>query len=107
MPDKVREILAVNIKRYRASYGYSQMKLAEIAGLSTSLIASIETLKKFPSSVSINKLSKAFGIDPYQLFKEESSTTDKLAKLGALKEELKADITKQIESSFRNFFQGK
>ncbi|NQT58536.1 MAG: hypothetical protein HQ557_06095 [Bacteroidetes bacterium] len=27
MVDKIREILAVNIKHYRAAFGYSQMKL--------------------------------------------------------------------------------
>lgn len=105
--DKVREILAANIKRYRASFGYSQMKLAEIADLSTSLIASIETCNKFPSSKSIDKLSQAFGIETYLLFKEEGSVIDKSAKLGALKEELKSEITDKIESSFRNFFQEK
>ncbi|NQT58098.1 MAG: helix-turn-helix transcriptional regulator [Bacteroidetes bacterium] len=83
------------------------MKLAEIAGVSTSLIASIETRKKFPSSVSINKLAQAFGIEPYQLFLEENSETDKSTRLGLLKEELKSGITEQIESSFRSFFQGK
>ncbi|MCK5201669.1 MAG: helix-turn-helix transcriptional regulator [Spirochaetales bacterium] len=85
MADKVRVILAANLKRYCVSFGYSQMKIASV---STSLIASIETHKKFPSSTSINKLSQAFSIEPYELFKEESSTIDKSAKLGALKEEL-------------------
>ena len=98
MADKVQEVFALNIKRYRKIFGYSQMKLGDIVGVSTSLIASYETKTKFPSAKKINKLSQVFGIEPYQLFYDESSTFDKSAKLGALKEELKSEIKHRLQN---------
>ena len=43
MGDTIRRILAANLKIYRKAHDISQMELAELAGLSTSLIAAIET----------------------------------------------------------------
>jgi transcriptional regulator with XRE-family HTH domain len=103
MADKVREILAANIKRYRKSFGYSQEKLAEIAEVSTSFIAAIETCKKFPSSLTIAKLADAFGLQPYQLFLEPESYSQDTGKLGELKEDLKLEVSEQIESYFRRY----
>jgi transcriptional regulator with XRE-family HTH domain len=103
MSDTVRELLASNIKKYRTSFGYSQEKLAEIAEVSTSFIASIETCKKFPSSGSIGKLARAFGIKPYQLFMEPEADTFGTSKIGELKEDLKVEVSEQIESYFRRF----
>lgn len=103
MADIVRELLSSNIRRYRASFGYSQEKLAEIAEFSTSFIASIETCKKFPSSRSIEKLAGAFGIKPYQLFLEPSDDLHGTSRIGELKEELKEEVSEQIETYFRRF----
>ena len=107
MADKVRQILADNIKRYRASFGYSQQKLSELADISTSFIASIETCKKFPSSVNISKLADAFGIEPYELFKEPGTGKKSVFPIGELKEDLKTNINKQIETSFRKYLKSR
>ena len=109
MADKVRTILARNVRLYRESFGYSQMKLAEIAGLSTSYIAAIETCAKFPSSRSIAKLADAFGVAPFQLFLDPDPESDSsgAARLGELKEDLKGEIAEQIESYFRRYFSEK
>jgi transcriptional regulator with XRE-family HTH domain len=107
MADKVKEIFSANIRRYRNSYGYSQEKLAEIAGVSTSFVASIETCKKFPSSKNIAKLDDAFGLKPYQLFQEPEATAQDTSQLGELKEDLKLKVSDQIESYFRRYLKNR
>ena len=102
--DKVREIFAANIRRYRDAFGYSQEQLAEVAGFSTSFIAAIELQNKFPSSKSIGRLAAAFGLQPYELFRDpDEQEKDPAARLGGLKEELKDGVSDYIESSFRRF----
>jgi len=46
----------------------SQPKLAELANLSTHYVASIETLRKFPTPDVIERLAKALGIASHELF---------------------------------------
>jgi len=46
----------------------SQPKLAELAGLSTHYIASIETLRKFPTPDVLERLARALGINSNELF---------------------------------------
>ena len=103
MADKVREILAANIKRYRSSFGYSQEKLAERVELSTSFMGSIETCRKFPSSHNIAKIADAFGLEPYQLFQEPETTAQDTSRIGELKEDLKLEVSDHIESYFRRY----
>jgi len=67
----IRELLAINLKSFRAARGWSQAKLAEKAGISTQHIGMIETKIKFPSSAMIEKLAKALKIDPAELFYRE------------------------------------
>ena len=67
----IRDLLASNIKTYRAARGWSQARLAEKTGTSTQYIAMIETKIKFPSSNMLHKLAKALGIDPAELFYKE------------------------------------
>jgi transcriptional regulator with XRE-family HTH domain len=107
MGDKVRHILAANLKIYRKAHGISQMDLAERAGLSTSLIAAIETENKFPSSTSIMKLSDALGLEPYQLFidPETDKKTEAYIGLGKLKKQIKSGVASVIESSFSEFLE--
>ena len=102
--DRVRNIFSSNIRRYRSAFGYSQEQLAEVAGFSTSFIAAIETRNKFPSSKSIGKLAAAFGLQPYELFRDpDQQEENPAARLGRLKEELKEGVSDYIESSFRRF----
>lgn len=67
----IRELLADNLKSFRAARGWSQAKLAEKAGISTQHIGMIETKMNFPSSAMIEKLAKALRIDPAELFYRE------------------------------------
>jgi transcriptional regulator with XRE-family HTH domain len=104
--DRVREIFSSNIRCYRDAFGCSQEQMAEVAGFSTSFIAAIELQNKFPSSISIGKLAAAFGLQPYELFRDpEQREEDPTARLGRLKENLKAGVSDYIESSFRRYLE--
>jgi len=67
----IRELLASNLKAFRAARGWSQAKLAEKTGTSTQYIGMIETKIKFPSSDMLQKLALALAIDPAELFYKE------------------------------------
>ena len=107
MIDPIREVLAANIKKYRHALGFSQMQLAEKADISTSLVASIETGKKFPSSSSLNKLTKALNVEIHQLFVPATDTSNQTAarytNYGKLRNQLKKDIRETIDTRFQEF----
>jgi len=72
----IRQVLAVNLKAYRYSLGWSQAKLAEQVNTSTHYIGMIEIGKKFPSPEMIEKLANALGIESPQLFSKEVAPSD-------------------------------
>ena len=69
----LRELLAFNIKKYRKIRGFSQEKLAEKAGTSTTHIGMVETAKKFPSVRMLEKIAEAFDIDTPELFTTQTA----------------------------------
>ena len=68
----LRELLALNLKKYRKIQGLSQEALAEKAGTSTTHIGMIEIGKKFPSSKMLEQIASALGIDTPELFTTET-----------------------------------
>ena len=64
---KLRKLLSVNIKHYRAERGFSQEKLAEIVGLSSQTINDIEGCRTWGSAKTIVKIARALNIEAYQL----------------------------------------
>jgi transcriptional regulator with XRE-family HTH domain len=105
MEDPVRRLLAHNLRRIRDAQGLSQMVLAERAEMSTSMVASIETSSKFPGSETIQKLSTALGVHPYELFVDPSNppSFSVALPLSDLEERLKVHITSVIETELRDF----
>ena len=67
----IREVLAKNLKEIRQKRGWSQAKLAEVAGTSTHYIGMLETKAKFPSSEMVHNLANALRIDPTELFSKD------------------------------------
>jgi transcriptional regulator with XRE-family HTH domain len=67
-PEKIRQILAQNIKKRRESLGLSQEKLAESADLSVQTINTIEGCRMWVSDKSITRLAKALNVEVFQLF---------------------------------------
>jgi len=67
-PEKIRQILAQNIKNRREILGLSQEKLAESADLSVQTINTIEGCRMWISDKSITRLAKALNVEIFQLF---------------------------------------
>jgi len=68
MKEKLRHILAINIKNHRNLLGFSQVKLAEIANIAPAYVAMIELEKKFPSDKVLERIAHALKIEPTELF---------------------------------------
>ena len=68
MKTKLRHILATNIKNQRNLLGFSQAKLAELANISPSYLATIELERNFPSDTVLEQIAHALKIDPVELF---------------------------------------
>ena len=67
MPKPLLEILAENVKYYRARTGLSQLKFAMQLEISPSYLNDIESGRQYASLKMIEKLAKEFDIEPYQL----------------------------------------
>jgi transcriptional regulator with XRE-family HTH domain len=67
-PEKIRQILAQNIKMKRESLNLSQEKLAELTDLSVQTINTIEGCRMWISDKSITRLAKALNVEVFQLF---------------------------------------
>lgn len=94
----IQKLLAANLKDARNKLGWSQQKLAERCGISTSFVGEMEIGRKFPSPKNLQLLSDALGLKPYQLFFDQQDWTkfDRFQTLSqfsvTLKERLAADI---------------
>jgi transcriptional regulator with XRE-family HTH domain len=77
----IRELLANNIKEYRRKNGFSQDKLAELAGISSQYLATIEICKKFPTPEMLDRLANALGIETFQLFDASATPEGALLRL--------------------------
>ncbi len=102
---KLQEILARNLRRARKELQLSQMRLAELCNVSTSFIGEIETAKKFPSAKTLDKIARALGMRPYQLFVEESdqSVFERRRVLTTLSSELRERITEDVSETVRKY----
>ena len=65
-------IFAQQVQYYRKSYGLSQEKLAELAGLHRTFISAVEREKRNISIDNIEKIALALKVEPYKLFKPNS-----------------------------------
>ncbi|MCL2444461.1 MAG: helix-turn-helix domain-containing protein, partial [Treponema sp.] len=77
----IREVLASNIKEYRRKHGFSQDRLAELAGISSQYLATVETCRKFPTPEVLERLAEALGIETHELFTFASTPQKELEKL--------------------------
>ena len=80
----------------------SQMGLADKIGCSPTLIGKIETMKRFPSPVNLNRIAKALDITPAELFEdfESSKTAKSMASKQKRKAQLKLKLNKYIDDYF-------
>lgn len=66
----LREIFKNNVKYYRKLYNYTQEELAELSNLSTNYIGEIERKRLKVTIDTIEKIAKAFDIDPVLLIEK-------------------------------------
>ena len=101
---KIQQILLTNIKKYRSRLKYSQMKLAELCGVSTSYIGEIEIGRKYPSAKTLEKIVKALEVKPYKLFLDENDIDD--FDQDGLLDDLKEKLTHQVASEIDSHYKG-
>jgi transcriptional regulator with XRE-family HTH domain len=93
----IREVLANNIKEYRRKNGFSQDKLAELAGISSQYLATVETCRKFPTPEVLERLAEALAIETHELFTLASTPQNELEKL---RQDIIGEVVKAIKQSF-------
>jgi transcriptional regulator with XRE-family HTH domain len=107
----LRNLLSLNIKRFRQRKGWSQAILAEKMSISTNYLSDIETGRGWVSPSSLVKLANALEIEVFELFKSQEivsadvlSTVNKCladfsSSLMVSFEKSLADSTKKIQES--------
>jgi transcriptional regulator with XRE-family HTH domain len=107
-PEKIRQILAQNIKNRRNFLGISQEKLAEITNMSVQSINYIEGRRMWVSDKSITRIAKALNVEVFQLLIPFNSIKNELslspvALLHELRQKFIAD-TERINAYVDNTF---
>ena len=64
----IKVLLGKRIKEIRLKNGYTQEKLAELAGIEIPSLSNIENGKNYPSHETLEKLSNALNVRPFELF---------------------------------------
>jgi len=95
---ELRELLSVNIKRFRNRRGWSQAKLAEKLGISTNFLSDIETTKGWVSALTLSKLAEALNVEVYELFKPDNAVSGSLKDVvNKLANDLTVVLTESVE----------
>jgi transcriptional regulator with XRE-family HTH domain len=103
---RVKELLALNIKKLRKKTGLSQEKLAEITNLSAQSISDIEGRRTWVSDKTLEKLANAFGVDIFQLFIPQNESDESepelllYNQLVKLRITIKEDIDKRLDQFY-------
>lgn len=101
----IKEVLARNIKAARERLGYSQARLADLAGVSVPFIGEIEIGRKSPSLEKVGNIAEALDMEVFQLFLEEEqkAVVSKQTLLTELKKELEKKLHEDIEETIRKY----
>lgn len=107
MESPTRRVLARNLRRARRRRRISQQELARRSGIPVGAIGSFELERSFPSAERIDRLAAALGIEPFQLFLNETdaSTDDKYVSMVSLADELRALIDGTIADTLKRHLQ--
>jgi transcriptional regulator with XRE-family HTH domain len=74
-PEGSRFVVATNLRTLRLARGLSQEALADLAGLHRTYISSVERCERNATIDTIDRLSSALGIEPYELLKGNDEST--------------------------------
>jgi transcriptional regulator with XRE-family HTH domain len=88
----------MNMKKYRKQAGVTQEKLAELCNTDPAYIGQIETGRRFPSIIYIEKIASALCIAPYLLFYDECNDNKeaRLEKKQMIKNALTESVSRSI-----------
>ena len=78
---KLREIFMENIKKYRSYNNWSQVALAQKAGVSVNFVNDLESGKKWASPATMVKMANVFNIHVYELLKPPDLLPDNLNRI--------------------------
>ncbi len=67
---------AINVRNYRKERGYSQERLAELAGLHRTYISAVERERRNISIENIQQIAEALDVDPYVLLMDAETTNE-------------------------------
>lgn len=65
----IREVLAINLRRYRQAAGLSQEELAHRADIDRTYISSLERQVYAAGIDVVERLAKVLGVEPWELLK--------------------------------------
>jgi len=100
----LRELLSINIKRFRNRRGWSQAKLAEKLDISTNFLSDIETTKGWVSPLTLIKLATALNVEVYELFKPENAVSGDLRDVvNKLAKDLTTVLTESVEYTRKQY----
>jgi len=101
---ELRELMSINIKRFRSRRGWSQAKLAEKLNISTNFLSDIETTKGWVSPLTLVKLANALNIEVYELFKPENAISDTVTDVvNKLAQDLTVVLTESVEYARKQY----
>jgi len=105
---KLRKVLSVNVKKYRAELGLSQEKLAEIVALSDQTINDIEGCRSWVSDKTLIKIARALKVEVYQLIypKNEVEKLFPVRLPADILLELRSNLEKDIAKRFNEVITG-
>lgn len=80
MYGEIRDVVAINVRRYRKEAGLTQAALAKKIGKTVERIGQVENNMSATKLATIDLIAEALGIEPYQLFlTKEFPQYDKLS----------------------------
>ena len=94
----LRLLVSKNLRRLRSLQNYSQMGLAEAAGLSPNFINEMENNMKSASMETIAKLATALKVEPYQFFIPEEIADSTQIYISAFKNDLQRYVNNWTDS---------
>jgi transcriptional regulator with XRE-family HTH domain len=104
--NRVRFILAGNLKLYRGRRNWSQADLAEKSDLSVVYLSDIERGNKWPYLDTLVKLAEAFEMEVFELLKpQDALSADTASIVAKLSEETAAIIEKSLENTRKHTLQ--
>jgi transcriptional regulator with XRE-family HTH domain len=104
--DRVRSILAGNLKLFRRHRNWSQADLAEKSDLSVVYLSDIERGNKWPYLDTLVKLAEAFEIEVFELLKpQDALSTDAASIVAKFSEETAAIIEKSLKNMKKTMLQ--